>query len=143
MKHSCLAAFICCLSPLLTHAEQSDVYESIDEIAIGRVFLTSAQRNWLDLHRHDVPVDSGVTPTEAVVPKVAEPAVSPAGYIIKSDGTQQRWSDGDFVSSNRMKLAEMKFPGDIKIIRHTTDNEAESAPTKRAASKVDSREDQE
>lgn len=143
MKRICLTVFACCLAPVFCFADQPGVYESIDDIAIGRVFLTSAQRNWLDLHRHDVPIEASVAPANEIVPKINKPAISPAGYIIKSDGSRRHWSNGDFVTSNNAALVEMKFPGDIKIVRHSAENETESESTKKTAPKVKTREGKE
>lgn len=125
MIRRCVAALVFSVLPVSLAADELHVYESIDNISIGRVFLTPEQRSWLDVHRHDVRADRVAAPaedlpTQDTAGKSTNPATSAAGYIIKSDGGQQRWSNGDFVVSRLSSLAAMKFPGDIKIVRHAS-----------------------
>ena len=103
-------------------ADEMEVYESIDELTIERVFLTPAERRWLDANR-------GVDRRERRVLRSAtddtvsddDPApVSdpPAGFIINSSGGEIRWQRGDFVDVDDGTTRSLDFPGDVRIIRH-------------------------
>lgn len=137
----CITALAFSLTPVLLAADELHLYESIDTISIGRVFLTPRQRSWLDAHRHEAVVDRVATPAEDPrIKKAAEQStkavLSPAGYIIRNNGGQQRWSDGDFVSSGLPSLAAMRFPGDVKIVRHASSQRDDIALDEDATDKV-------
>lgn len=109
-------------------ASDLDVYESIDEIAIGRVFLTPAQRAALDRGRN-LPAARGGEEREEASP-APRSVERPAGYIENSSGERRNWQRGDFVVNDDSSVA--RFPGDIQIRRHTpeprddTDEESSS-----------------
>ena len=99
----------------------TDIYESISDAAIGPVFLTQAQRDWLDRRRLLPPaaaVSSTSSDTAAVAPTVKK---KPAGYIVSSSGRRSDWADGDFVSSTTGNAAHKPFPGEIELVRHEND----------------------
>ncbi|MGI9271356.1 MAG: hypothetical protein ACR2QT_06240 [Woeseiaceae bacterium] len=125
------------LVPIDAFAEEESVYESIAGVAIGRIFYTQSDRDYLDAQRllppgsRNVHADTGerVTPT-------TKPAES-AGYIISSKGGRRVWKDGDFISASGRTTASMSFPGDVKIVRHvshepTAPNQEESATSESA-----------
>ena len=102
-------------------ADPVSVYESIDDVSIGPLFLTPAERRWLDARRNtpDAPELRVMTELESsVAAEPAAPKASPAGFIIRSDGAGQRWSNGDFVSSRGTPVRAMKFPGEVELVRH-------------------------
>jgi len=105
----------------------TDIYESISDAAIGPVFLTQAQREWLDRRRLLPPAPaaaSSSSDTAAVSPAVKK---KPAGYIVSSSGRRSDWSDGDFVSSTTANAAHKPFPGEIELVRHENDAADEQA----------------
>lgn len=95
------------------------VYESLQGVEIGRVFLSQEQRAVLDQKRKhsasDIASASGTTPVSGVL---SQSALS-AGYIIGRDGRAKVWKDGDFLSSPAPRETVLRFPGDVKIIRHS------------------------
>ena len=102
----------------VSSAEPSPVYETLRNVFVGPLFLTPAQRSWLDARRNapELPASGTRAATDDDTP--AAPVAKPAGFIIRSDGSQRRWSDGDFVLSRGVSVESMKFPGDVKVKRH-------------------------
>ena len=99
------------------HADTSDVYESIAGVSIGRVFLTPEERRLLDVERTHSPQTesrSTVSSSETVDP---EPSTNASGYILNSSGKSRLWRDGDFVET--AVTPTERFPGDVRIIRHS------------------------
>ena len=93
-------------------ADEIAIYESLSDVAIGRVFLSPQQRLYLDARPIEAP--------RAVIerPPAEQPAEekkNPAGYIISSTGKSSVWSRTGFVTSN--DPGRIDFPGDVKIIR--------------------------
>lgn len=107
---------LACLLPMPLAADELQVYESIDEIEIGRVFLKPAERTALD-RRRELPAQapSSVSRSATAAPPARRAENRPAGYIESSDGTRRHWRSGDFVADGRS--AQMRFPGDIRIER--------------------------
>ncbi|MDJ0941342.1 MAG: hypothetical protein QNJ00_16390 [Woeseiaceae bacterium] len=99
----------------IVHAD--DVYESVDDLVIGPVFLTPSQRELLDRQRLLPPPDPAATAaaveqaTEKAAPKKAA-----AGYIISSKSGRREWSDGEFISTSN--VSQTAFPGEVRVIRH-------------------------
>ncbi len=99
-------------------ADESSVYESVHDLSIGPVFLTPAERRWLDANRHLAPRDVSAQPdaVEAGDYDSASEAV-PAGFIINSSGQTRHYRDGDFALS-ASSPDSMSFPDDVEIRRH-------------------------
>ena len=103
------------------HADNSNVYETIAGISIGRVFLTPEERSLLDAARTRSPqlvTQSAPASSEAVK---AEKSSNASGYIVSSSGKSRLWRDGDFVEAATTPTPATRFPGDVKIIRHRAD----------------------
>lgn len=123
-----LAALLVAL-PAIAYAGDEAIYESLESVAIGRVFLSPAERRWLDARRSSEPAarffppvrPSGVPPAPA--PKESKP---PAGYIVSSSGQARVWRNGDFVKSKGRAATDTKFPGEIRVRRHR--NDVDSTP---------------
>ena len=121
----CLLLLVCFGG--MAGADPASVYESIDDVSIGPLFLTPAERRWLDARRNAPVVPQPKAEAEVELgptQEPAEPKVSPAGFIIRSDGAGQRWSNGDFVSSQDAAVSTMKFPGEVDLIRHDDGDKA-------------------
>ncbi len=117
--------------PVLTaSADEASVYESVDEIAIGPVFLTPSERRWLDANRHLPRRSASQEQAQSADGDEQRPRATPAGYIINGSGETRRWRDGEF--SRSVDSAEaMSFPDDVQIRRHSprrsADTEAEES----------------
>ena len=113
--------------PQLAHPGDVTIYESLETVSIGRVFLSPEERRWLDARRASEP--SAVLPPRARTPVRApsEPAPartkSPAGYIVSSSGEARVWRDGEFVRSDDRTAVDISFPGDVRVKRHGVDAE--------------------
>lgn len=104
-----------------TLAHEGGVYESLEHIHIGRVFLSPAERASLDKHRR---VPKPVAAVRSTV-QTAAPArnSNAAGYIVSGSGRAHVWKDGDFVATQVPD--SLRFPGDVKVTRT-----ADKDPTK-------------
>jgi len=112
------------------------VYESIDEIVVGRVFLGRAERERLDRLRGRI----DAAPAAGVpAPAAAEDPVRGAGYIKKDSGPLRIWRDGDFVSAGPAAAGEPTFPGEVRIVRHPAP--ADAGDDQRSAPHGDRRDD--
>ena len=100
-------------------ADETTIYESMQRVRIGPVFLTPEQRHWLDSRRHiaDDGQDHDATPDGA--PSDAIRRTQPAGYIISSRGQQVQWQGDDFKAVDAANVSATEFPGDVRITRHT------------------------
>lgn len=97
-------------------AEDLQVYESIDRLSIGRVFLRPVDRAALDRRRHE-PKQSEPAATASSRPAEPRPSADrPAGYIENSSGRRSNWRGGDFVSDSG--ATQSRFPGDVPVERH-------------------------
>lgn len=99
-------------------ADEESVYESIAGVAIGRIFYTQSDRDYIDAQRLLPPADRSVDPDtgERVAPKTK--SAPSAGYIVSDEGGRKVWKNGDFVSAVDRSRDAMSFPGDVKIVRH-------------------------
>lgn len=93
-------------------ADQDAVYESLDHIPIGRIFLTPAERARLDSMRGREPIPSG---TRRLTDNVREPVPGndAAGYIVSDSGTTRVWKNGDFVATGSVR--DVQFPGLVPV----------------------------
>lgn len=112
-------------------ADDIDVYESLTDITIGRVFLSPEQRLRLDGMRGKTP-----SVTSADRGKSRQPNTRAAGYIVSSAGKLKVWSNGDFVASD--DRGQMRFPGDVRVIRKTVQQSDTNSPDPADASLPDS-----
>ncbi len=106
-------------------SDDSAVYESIDDLAIGTVFLTPGERRWLDANRHLVPQDAASQSAESAEAEEDTEASQPAGFIINSSGQARRYRNGDF-SLSSVAPDSMRFPDDVEIRRHVPEHAADS-----------------
>jgi hypothetical protein len=109
-------------------AHEEGIYESLEHIHLGRVFLSPAERAYLDKNR-------GVRAPAAASSSAREESSSAgnsdaAGYIVSSSGQTRIWKDGDFVSATIPD--SVRFPGDVKVTR-TADRPPAEIDTKEAA----------
>lgn len=104
-------------------AHETGIYESLDHIHIGRVFLAPHERVNLDANRNVVVMDT-VAGSAAGEQKPERGSDLAAGYIVSSSGGTRVWKDGDFVAAEIP--ASIRFPGDVKVTRNA-DSAAESS----------------
>ena len=109
---------ILCLLPASANAGETDVYESMRDVSIGRVFLSPAERRDLDVRRAnpDTGPPTGSSPSDI---EKAEPETEPAGYIVRGNSEPRYWRDGNFVETGRPAPRTLEFPGDVTVVRHT------------------------
>lgn len=105
-------------SEALADEPESRIYESLDGIRIGRVFLSPNEREQLDAVRHlkPGPVDAPSTADGATSEPEPEP---PRGYgFIKVHGKALRvFKDGDFVSATSVSDDVDAMPPGV-FVRH-------------------------
>ncbi len=114
------------LASFTAAADESSVYESVDDISIGRVFLTPGERRWLDANRHLTSQVATAGPAAVVESEDDDtPDAEPAGFIINSSGRAVRYRNGDFAPS-AVPPSTMRFPDDVEIRRHEPAPETEA-----------------
>ena len=110
-------------------ADDTAIYESVDDIEIGRIFLTPEQRRWLDANRHAVAQSAG--PANGVSDdKDQRDDADAAGYIIGSNGKSRAWAGSDFVEASDRQIERLRFPGEVRVIRHAQDQKPPPSKTK-------------
>ena len=112
--------------PSIAQSGDEAIYESLESVAIGRVFLTPAERRWLDARRSSEPSTAFFPPVRpGSAPPVAAPtrAKPPAGYIVSSSGQAKVWRNGEFVNSNGKAAIDTAFPGEVRVKRHGIDDD--------------------
>lgn len=127
MKRRFHAMLLVLLIPFASWADEESVYETLSEVAVGRVFTSQAQRDALDARRL-VSGSDGIAASTASSDD-AESSAGPesAGHIIVRKGPVKVWKDGDFVASGDRPARTMSFPGDVEITRHRPARQAEEA----------------
>jgi len=85
---------------------------------LGRVFMSRADRQRLDVLRK-VPPSAGPA---GPIPQPGTPGLtkkaSPTGYIVPSSGRPYRWSDGDFHHVSAVSIDAADSSRSINITRH-------------------------
>jgi len=120
---ACLGYLLLCTSSAL--ADEASVYESIDDIDIGPVFLSPAERERLDVERLRPPAETSTTAdTVAVSAKNTPARKQAAGYIVSSSGSRREWSGNDFVATPTGEKSSSSFPGDVPVLRHAPAGDA-------------------
>lgn len=96
----------------------ANVYEVLDDISVGSLFFTPAERERLDALRAGKAVP---TIAKARSPRTRTNK-SAAGFILRSNGESKVFRQGQFETGEPDQ--EMTFPGDVKIIRITAKADA-------------------
>lgn len=91
-------------------ADELDVYESLADIHIGRVFLSPQERARLDAGAPPIVRENETTPAPVV-----KRNSRPAGYFVSSTGAAGIWSRQGFVTEEDVDA--VVFPGAVKIVR--------------------------
>jgi len=98
-------------------SEEEQVYESLADVRIGKVFYSPEKRLAIDRSRG--------SSAAAGRPRVGVKRNSDAaGYIIRSDGRTRVYANGDFVLKE--STATVKFPRPVEVIRSTVADDAEA-----------------
>lgn len=120
MRHLTLFT-IMLIAPAAVAAD--DLYESLDNVRLGRLFLSPAERQTLEARRGDAAYYEGVnndgseSGPAAVVESPRRPA---AGYIVAGTGRPLVWVDGAFRRADASTVARLKFPGVVQIEKSHT-----------------------
>lgn len=93
-------------------AGEDGVYESLNRIPIGRVFLSPEERARLDEIRVKGPIDSASPQPVGKKPALASDE-NAAGFIVSDSGTTRVWKDGDFVAT--ASASDVRFPGYVRV----------------------------
>ena len=116
---TCVASLAAADAPDAVNAPA--VYESIDDIAIGRVFLSPAERQQLDAIRH-LPADAASGPADpAAAPATASPVPKGSGFIRVHGKAARVFKDGDFVTAAPGERVATEVPDGV-IVRHEEGN---------------------
>ena len=94
-------------------ADDATFYESLDEVVVGRVFLSPEERARLDVRRGQAPVATG--PAQAGPSPHKADRKDAAGYIVSSSGQTRVWTNGGFVSGR--SATSVRFPGEVRVTR--------------------------
>ncbi len=95
-----------------TVAQAEGVYESLDRIPIGRVFLSAEERARLDELRGKGPIES-TSPQPAGRTPASASNENAAGFIVSDSGTTRVWKNGDFVAT--ASASDVRFPGYVRV----------------------------
>ena len=107
--------------------ENGPIYESVDGVAIGRVFLSPGERERLDAVRH-LP-QNAASANDTVASGEAQPAQPKGvGFIQVSGKAPRVFRDGDFVRSSRGKRGVDAMPAGIIVRHEDQDGEEGDAP---------------
>lgn len=134
MSRPLLIALLLCTLPLRAEepasvgdrdADDRSIYESIDGVNIGRVFLSPAERARLDAVRRE-PRERGDRHAAEAAASDASAGTS-AGYIRVGSKAPTVFRGGRFVRSGDRPPPEPETPGVIR--RHDAGEEPDPAPT--------------
>lgn len=118
------AVFImACGSSWPAGAHETGIYEALEHIHIGRVFLSPPERLDLDKNRNVTP-SAMASSSAGGDQKAATDNSRAAGYIVSGSGRARVWKDGDFVAADVPR--SIRFPGDVKVTR-VADQPSDSA----------------
>ena len=116
----------CCALPLIGGADErpAGVYESLDAVRIGRVFLSAEQRQELDARRGLDPAAASSSSTEAATTEAAKAPTS-KGFI-RAEGKPTRvFRDGDFVRTDGRNPVRFSTEGTIRRHQPAANDESE------------------
>lgn len=116
MKHRVLLLLSLVASPVLA-GDPDSIYESLDDVRLGRVFMSPQDRARLDARR-----TVNNTSQEKLQPAdpdtrfgVAKPPKPAAGYIKSGNRKPLVWTDGAFRRAEPSAVEQWSFPGTIRI----------------------------
>lgn len=104
-------------SQVLFASEEEQVYESLADVSIGKVFYSPEKRQAIDRSRGS---SAAASSTRGGVKRSSDAA----GYIVRSDGRTRVYADGDFVL--KASTASVEFPRQVAVIRSTVADDAEA-----------------
>ncbi len=114
---------------------------AVEQVGIGRVFMSPAERRELDRLRKLEPEPVTGPGAESVTPGTSDVPAGKrsqgAGYIVPSSGLPYTWADGDFRRTTDGNIDIGKLPGAVSIIRHQGENVPVKAPDKEAEKVTD------
>ncbi len=91
-------------------SDQEQIYESLADVKIGKVFFTPEKRQDIDRRRAN-PTTAGSRESPAKPVRKADAA----GYIISSNGQVRVYSNGDFIPAKSADPVEI--PGRVEVLR--------------------------
>ena len=121
-------------------AESGELYESLDNVRLGRLFMSPAERDRLDPGRGQIYTDeSEASPGEeaAEAGPNAPPPRPAAGIILAKGGRPLVWENGAFRRASA-DIDDVEFPGARNIRIERGPSEAESSEDPRFRNDPDS-----
>ena len=118
MKHiiPCLVIVVLTLS-FAAVADDEQVYESLSDVTIDRVFFTTAERVRLDALRKS---KSTAILTARTNRSERSSSTNAAGFFVDEQGNVRVYHNGEFVVASQ--TTEIDFKDAIKLIRHDPDS---------------------
>lgn len=105
------------VSPACVAADVDEIYESLDNVRLGRLFLSPDERDVLEARRR-LPTSDAIADSsgEASTAVAAEPPARPAAGIIVASGRQPLvWINGEFRRVESASVDTLRFPGAVRI----------------------------
>ena len=121
-------------------AHEDGVYEGLDHIPIGRIFLTPEQRASLDKVRGKGPVRSS-SARPAGSPRARVANKDAAGFIVSDSGTTRVWKNGDFVAT--ASASNVRFPGQVRVASQAAPQDSDADAEDSAEPSVEAGDEQE
>ncbi len=131
----CLLALLAGMSVAYA-ADDRSLYESNRDLQLGPLFLTPAERLSLEARRRLPAVDAATASQPVVDESTARAAAAKrpaAGFIVSSSGRPLVWIDGEFREVDRSVLADLRFPGAVRVRKSPGPDTTEAAPDGDAA----------
>lgn len=105
-------------------ADDTSLYESLDGVKIGRVFLSPERRLQLDANRGKTQAAAPGRSQSSVARKpVNDDAV---GYIISGAGKSRVWKGGEFRAAETQQVDSLTFPSAIRVHKSEPDGDDET-----------------
>lgn len=126
----CLLALLAGMS-VAAAADDRSLYESNRDLTLGPLFLTPAERLSLEARRRLPAVDAATSPQPVADEPAARAAAAKkpaAGFIVSRSGRPLVWIDGEFRKVDRSALADLRFPGAVRVLKSLGPDTTEPAP---------------
>lgn len=121
MKTMATFVLLAMMFPSGVVAVEPDIKMAAKDHALGRVFMSNAERRQLDLLRKSIPpaIMSGpVSATSQSTTAVTKKKPNAVGFIVPSNGAPYQWIDGDFRRVPKADINLTIISKALEITRH-------------------------